>query len=103
MTRKKVRSRRYMGWVNKVHEYLSETGERRTARWLLENIGEDESRKPPNVNSATQKMRSTKMFECAHYQRHKMATPRDLLDRQEGRIYVSETFGSYDVMVWWVA
>ncbi len=102
MTRRK-RSQRYMGWVNKVHEYLSETGERRTVRWLLENVGGDESRKPPNVNSATQKMRSTKMFECAHYLRHKMATAKDLQDRDEGRIFLSETVGSYDVLVWWVA
>jgi hypothetical protein len=102
VTRKK-RSRRYMGWVNKVHEYLSETGERRTARWLLENIGGDESRKPPNVNSATQKMRSTKMFECAHHHRHKMTTAKHLHDREEGRVFLSESLGSYDVLVWWVA
>lgn len=102
MTRKK-RSQRYMGWVNMVHEYLSETGERRTARWLLENVGGDESRKPPNVNSATQKMRSTKMFECAHHQTHKIATAKDLHNREEGRVFLSESLGSYDVLVWWVA
>jgi hypothetical protein len=64
------RRNRYRRWLDKCYDYLHDTGDVRTAQWLLENIGykaNGERMKnsiPPNVGSAAQKLSRDGRFHC---------------------------------------
>jgi hypothetical protein len=54
-TKPSARKRRYSHWVERVVEYLKETGEERTVRWLLENLPYDRY-SPTSATSGAQKL-----------------------------------------------
>ena len=56
-----MRRRRYGKWLDKAAELLRESGESRTANWLIENLPDDRH-SPPNANSAAQKMKKDERF-----------------------------------------
>ena len=81
-SRVRKRKERYMRWVHACVEYLKETGEKRSANWLFENIDccnqreglykknvaegkirENTQYRPPNVNSASNKLRASGLTE----------------------------------------
>jgi hypothetical protein len=89
----RIRKKRYSAWLDAVYEHLKKTGETRPVVWLLENIAtERKNMMPPNVNSATQKMRIDKRF-VGEY---------PLEDTQETRVYQDRQQGFVRVM-WWRA
>lgn len=56
-----MRRKRYSVWLDKAAELLRETGEARTANWLMENLPDDRHT-PPSANSAAQKLRKDERF-----------------------------------------
>lgn len=56
-----MRRKRYAKWLDKAADLLRDTGEARTANWLIENLP-DNRHSPPSANSAAQKMKKDKRF-----------------------------------------
>ena len=103
-SRVRKRKERYMRWVHACVEYLKETGEKRSANWLFENIDccnqreglykknvaegkirENTQYRPPNVNSASNKLRASGLLKRAYL----------------GDVATNSAGSKYKVMSWW--
>jgi len=98
------RKERYMRWVQACVEYLKETGEKRSANWLFENIDccnqreglyrkyvaegktrENSQYRPPNINSAVNKLRASGLLKRGYM----------------GDVAMNSAGSKYEVISWW--